>query len=230
MRFPDGWPDFTDDQTRDLKAYGVCDEQITELRFALIGVRQYTRTPPPKSEIAEHLADIERLASELSRKISAAVVPDAARLIEEGYWQQRLTNDGATDDGATVAGHLCPRLNTLAAVASAAIEAMPKGPPVRSKVGNPAPVKRIADALMTGWVKSSGWISGGKPLPSSHRPSVSTGPKGHGRAFPDIVKICYAAVGYDRIPKNAIERFVKAYYRERKEILAGFDKALSELE
>lgn len=248
--FPIGFPDFTDDQRRRLKTLGVIDEQVNELRHALIVVRQYVRTPAANNVQAEHLAEIESLASELSRKLRTAVVPEAARMIEERYWQERLT-----DDGATVAGHLCPRLDALAASASSAVDSLPKGKPVRGRSGDPEPVKRIDEALHVGWAKAhplglvSAWIdpeheetaltnaleriaadlpalgsaasrarAEAEVYPESLRPSVSTGPKGKGRAFPDVVAICYAAAGYDKAPKRALEAYVKAFNSNLKEL------------
>lgn len=257
--FPIGFPDFTDDQRRRLRTLGVIDEQVNELRHALIVVRQYVRTPAANNVQAEHLAEIESLARELSRKLRTAVVPEAARMIEERYWLQRVM-----DDGATVAGHLCPRLDVLAASAASAADSLPKGKPVRSRAGNPEPVKRIDEALHAGWAKAhslslvSTWIDpdheeteltatleriasqlpesgsdASKALakaqryPDSFYPSVSTGRQGQGRAFPDIVEICYAAAGYQQAPKRALEAYVKAHNRNRKELLAGLDAALS---
>lgn len=256
--FPIGFPDFTDDQRRRLRTLGVIDEQVHELRHALIVVRQYVRTPAANNVQAEHLAEIESLATELSRKLRTYVVPEAARMIEERYWLQR-----SMDDGATVAGHLCPRLDVLAASASNAVDSLPKGKPVRGRSGNPEPVKRIDEALQAGWAKAhplglvSAWIdpkhgeealtialekiaadlpelgseasrarAKAEKYPDSLLPSVSTGRRGQGRAFPDIVEICYAAAGYQKAPKRALEAYVKAYNRDRKELLAGLDAAL----
>ena len=243
MAFPAGWPDFTDDQRRELKRRGVCDEQITELRHALGHIRQSLRKPSANNAVAAHLAEIERLAIELSRKLRVGIVPEAAGMIEDGYWAQH-----PMDDGHNVAAHLCPRLDTLTAVASAAIEALPKGKPVRSRVGSPRPIRLIDDALMNGWVKRHGPVAmswtdpdgdeaaviaamiedakanpPGKPFPAEHCPSVS-----EGSAYREIVGICYAAAGYKRFPKRALEAHVKARNLDRKELLAGLDEVLSQ--
>lgn len=220
--FPSGFPDFTTDQRGRLSELGVCDEQITKLRHALISVRSYVRRPAANNDAAAHLAEIEQLASELSRKLRAAVIPEAARMIEERYWPQR-----PTDDGPTVAMHLCPRLDALTAAAVDAASAIPNNKPVRSRAGNPEPVRLIDDALNYGWWKAH---STAKPYPESLRPSVSTGKHGQGRAFPEIVGICYAAVGYESQPKRAIQAYVKAYNCDRKELLEAMDAALSEQE
>lgn len=245
MAFPAGWPDFTDDQRRELKKHGVCDEQVTELRYALWQIRRSLRKPSGNNVVATHLADIERLAIELSRKLRVGIVPEAAHMVDVGYWAQR-----PMDDGHDVAAHLCPRLDTLTAVASAAIEALPKGEPVRKKTGNPRPIRLIDDALMRGWVKRHGPVAvswtdpdgdeaaviaamiedakanpPGKPFPKEHCPSVS-----EGSAYREIVGICYAAAGYERFPKRALEAHVKACNLDRKELLAGLDDVLSQEE
>lgn len=257
--FPAGFPDFSADQRCKLKALGVCDQQVTELRHALISVRHHVRKPAANTKMAEHLAEIERLASELSRKLRAAEIPDAARMIEERYWPQR-----PADDGATVAAHLCPRLDTLSIAAGNAAEVLPKGKPSRARAGNPEPVRCIDDALHLGWTKAHGsstafaWINPvneeaeiaaaieqiaatlpakgseaahalaeRRKYPEALRPSVSTGPQGQGRAFPDIVGICYDAVGYKRSPKRALEAYVKACNRNRKDLMEALDVALS---
>lgn len=222
MAFPAGWPDFTDDQRRELKRLGVCDEQITGLRYALGHIRQSLRRPSANNAVAAHLAEIERLAIELSRKLRVGIVPEAAGMIEEGYWAQH-----PMDDGHNVAAHLCPRLDTLTAVANAAIEALPKGKPVRSRVGSPRPIRLIDDALRNGWVKRHGPVAMSwtdpEPFPAEHCPSVS-----EGSAYREIVGICYAAAGYKRFPKRALEAHVKACNLDRKELLAVLDEALSQ--
>lgn len=220
--FPSGFPDFNADERRELKRLGVCEEQITELRHALIGVRSYVRQPAANNEVAAHLADIERLASELSRKLRTAVIPDAALMVEQRYWQQR-----PTDDGPTVGMHLCPRLDALTAAAVDAADAIPDNKPVRSRAGNPEPVRQIDEALVHGWWKAHGNTM---RYPETLRPSVSTGKHGQGRAFPEIVGICYAAVGYKSQPKRAIQAYVKAKNGRRREVLAAINAALSERE
>lgn len=246
MRFPTGFPDFTTDQRRGLKRHGVCDEQITELRHALISVRQHVRRPAANNDVAAQLAEIERLASELSRKLRAAVIPDAARMIEERYWPQR-----PTDDGPTVAMHLCPRLDALTVAAGGAAGDLPRGVQSRSRVGNPEPVQWIDDALFNGWAKAHGtsavhaWIdpnnedaaiaaaierdsaamASAKPYPKNFRPSVSvTSP------FYEIVCICYAAVGYQDPPKSAVARYVKAKNAQHRVMREALDDALNELQ
>ena len=243
MKFPTGWPDFTDDQRRSLKSLGVCDEQIKELRHALISVRQHARQPAANNDMAAQLAEVERLASELSRKLRAAVIPDAARMIEERYWPQR-----PTDDGPTVAMHLCPRLDALTVAAGGAAEALPSGMQSRSRVGNPEPVQWIDDALFNGWAKAHGtgavhaWIdpnnedadiaaalergnamARAKPYPETFRPSVSVS-----SPFFEIVCICYAAVGYEKPPKRALQTYVTAKNAHRRVIRQALDEALSE--
>lgn len=243
MAFPTGWPDFTGDQKREMRRHGVCDEQIAELRHALGHIRQSLRKQSANNAVAAHLADIERLAIELSRKLRVGIVPEAAHMIGVGYWAQR-----PMDDGHDVAAHLCPRLDTLTAVARAAIEALPEGEPVRKKTGNPRPIRLIDDALMRGWVKRHGpvamsWTAPdgdeaaviaamiedakanppGKPFPKEHCPSVS-----EGSAYREIVGICYAAAGYKRFPKRALEAHVKARNLDRKELLAVLDEVLSQ--
>lgn len=278
--FPQGFPDFTADQRDRLKELGVIEEQVTELRRALMIVRSHVRRPPANNEVAEHLADIERLASELSRKLRpavipaptpdsrgadceelsrklrTAVIPDAARLIEERYWPQR-----PTDDGPTVALHLCPRLDALANAAASAIGVVPKGQQARSSASKPEPVRCIDEALHFGWTKAYGsntaaWIdpkneeaeidevieriasklpakgsdaavalAQKQQYPDTLRPSVS-----EGRAFPEIVGICYAAVGYTTHPKRAIQAYVTAYNANRTKMLKAFNEALSEAE
>ena len=245
MAFPAGWPDFTDDQRSRLKERAVCEEQITELRHALGHIRRSVRKPSGNNAVAAHLAEIERLASELSRKLRVGIIPEAAGMIEVGYWAQR-----PMDDGHNVAAHLCPRLDTLIAVASAAIGALPKGKQARSNVVDPKPIRFIEEALVTGWVKRHGPVAvswtdpdggddaviaamveaakanpPGKPMLASHRPSVS-----EGSAFHEIVGICYAAAGYDHFPKRALEAFIKACNKDRRELRAVIDEALSEAE
>jgi hypothetical protein len=220
MTFPTGWPDFTNDQKRTLLGHGVCDEQITELRHALEHIRRDLRSPSANNAVATHLGEIEKLASELSRKLRVCIVPEAAGMIEDGYWTQR-----PMDDGYNVAAHLCPRLDTLTAVTSVAIDALPKGKPARSRTGSTRPIQLIDDALMNGWVKRK-MIEAAKlaaPFPAEHCPSVS-----EGSAYREIIEICYAAAGYRRFPKRALEAHVAACNRYRKELRTVVDEALSQ--
>ena len=64
-------PDFTPDHVRELKALGVCDEQVSELRKALLSVRHVLATPAANGATGELLADVESLASGLLNKLHA---------------------------------------------------------------------------------------------------------------------------------------------------------------
>jgi|GEM_PF-2934957 len=243
--FPIGFPDFTDDQKSRLNELGVIPEQVHELRHTLAIVRRYVRRRAANNDIAEPLRDVARLASELARKLQTAMVPEAAMMIEEGYWRAR-----PKDEGPTVAMHMCPRLDALTAAARAAIDTVPNGTQARTSVGDPRPIRAIDEALLDGWVKRYGpmacsWIDPdggedaviaamvkaaeenppGKPFPARHRPSVSDG-----SAYREIVGICYAAAGYERYPKRALQAHVKAYNKERHELRASIDDALSKQE
>lgn len=93
-------PDFLV-HVRQLKTLGVCDEQISDLRKALLSVRRILAKPAANGA-SELLADVQSLSSDLLSKLHALCLGfdsehnKACGLIETSYGQQRPNNTGPT--------------------------------------------------------------------------------------------------------------------------------------
>lgn len=235
-------PDFTPDQLRHLKSFGLCDVQIVELRTALIEVRRVLLKPAARNDIRKVLKDVEKFSRRLTDTLGAIAAPsnaacaEALGLIEEGYWQ----GDRLFDDGATSMHHLLPRLEALAKAARAGITALPNMP-VRHASADPRPVKRINIALRHGWTKAHGsWVRSTrdpesfdsafaeakanpspKPYPDDFLPSRATDSK-----FSQIVGICYEAVGGIPEQDRAIRNYLVMEQEWRDKTRAAFEKGL----
>lgn len=64
-------PDFIPEHVRQLKTLGVCDEQISELRKALLTVRRILAKPAANGATSDLLAEVESLSSDLLSKLHA---------------------------------------------------------------------------------------------------------------------------------------------------------------
>jgi len=235
-------PNFTPDQVRELRRLGLCDEQVGELRMALIEVSRTLFKRAGRNDVKAVLNDVQKLSTELIRLLGTiAAPPDAARgealgRIEEGYWQ----GDRLHDDGPTSMHHVIPRLHALAAAARAGVVALPSAP-TRSRNADPRPIARIRDALLFGWVKVHGprvgtthghetlsdMVADAKanppapPFPKKLRPSRVG-------AFSEIAGICYAAAGSEYQPDAAIRNYLFAEKVQRSEMIKGFEQAIKD--
>lgn len=225
---------------------GLCDEQIWELRFALVEVRRALRKPAARNDLSALLDDIADLADKLAHKLWAinaqtdASHGTALGLIEPEYWQGKRLED----DGPTVAHHLCPRLEALARAARIGREAIPNKP-ARHKVGDWRPIARIDAALSDGWARVhaprvgrsecpetvSDMIAYAKanppapPYPGALRPSSS--PR---CVFREIVGICYEAAGGNPDPERALKAYVALVRKKQSEMLAVLYEGLAKAE
>lgn len=224
-------PDFTLERVRELKKLGVCDDQIVELRKALVTVRHFLVKLPSNNDTRDVLVNVEKLSSSLLAKlISIALQIDpeyekAGSLIEKSYWQQR-----PDDDGHTAMVHLIPRLRALKEAAHYGLDQIPAAQPIRQRSADPAPVERIHSALIYGWsIACADGPSYGRGTRCEESESAATiqqkdgpqrpkYPKGlepsvsPGCDFRTVVGICYEAVGGNPDPEQAIKR----YLRQRK--------------
>ncbi len=227
-------PDFTPGQLRELKKRGVCDEQISELRKALLTVRQVFVKQPKNGETRDVLADVESLSAALLTKLtSIACTIDlehakAGALIETSYWKQR-----PRDKGHTAMIHLVPRLRALQEAAQYGLAQIPAGQPIRQRSADPAPIEKIHNALVYGWfLAHSDGPSYGRgtrceesesaaaiemqdqpqrpEYPKDLQPSTSPG-----CGFWTVVGICYAAVGWNKDPDRAIKKYVGKFKSRR---------------
>ena len=227
-------PDFTPDHVRELKALGVCDEQISELRKALLAVRRVFIRQPSNNDTRDILADVEKLTAKLLKKLESIALQidsqheKAGFLIDQSYYQQRTG-----DDGHTATLHLVPRLHALRTAAQNGLDQIPAKKPVRHRLADPAPIERIHTALVTGWhqAHSDGpSYSRGMPFEESEsavaiqkqnrrpppafpkrlRPSASAG-----SVFRDVVGICYRAVDGTADPERAISEYMGVFNKRR---------------
>ena len=223
-------PDFTPDHLRDLKALGVCDEQISELRKALLTVRHALVKPATNGATGALLAEVESQSSDLLNKLHAlslgfdAEHNKACGLIETSYWGQR-----PDDTGPTAMHHLIPRLQALQVAAQYGLDQIPTAQPVRRRSADPAPVERIHSALVYGW--SLGRAGGpnyrwgtrceesesAAAIPQSDAPQPQSYPQrlqpstSPGCDFRTVVGICYEAVGGNPDPEKAIRKYVEKF-------------------
>ena len=227
-------PEFTPDHVRELKALGVCDEQISELRKALLTVRHTLAKPAANGATSELLADVELLSSALLNKLHALCSgfdPEhnkACGLIETSYWQQR-----PDDTGGTSMHHLIPRLHALHVAALYGLDQISTAQPVRHRSADPAPVGRIHSALVYGWSLSCAdgpsygrgarceESASAAVIQMQDRPPRPKYPKGlkpsasPGCDFRTVVGICYEAVGGNPDPERAIKEYVGGLTKRR---------------
>lgn len=238
-------PDFTPEQVSALKTLGVCDEQISELRKALLTARHTLAKPAANGATSELLADVESLSSDLLNKLHALCLgfdPEhnkACGLIETSYWQQR-----PDDTGPTAMHHLIPRLRALQVAAQHGLDQIPVAQPVRHRSADPAPIERIHSALVYGWsMAHSDGPSYGRgtrceesesaaAIQKQDQPPRPKYPKGlqpntsPGCGFVTVVAICYAAVGWNTDPDRAIKNYVGQFKSRR---AASEKKMISQL-
>jgi hypothetical protein len=224
-------PDFTPAQVRELKSLDLCDEQIGELRKALLEVQRIMREPPAFNDVRALLNKVSGLSADLIDALARiALYPDAAHsaaygFIEAGYWQ----GERANDRGPTSVAHLIPRLSALNKAALAGLEELP-AKPARHRTADPRPIERIASALSYGWSKAQGSIvesMDAKPTASRHRlPKKFRPSRSPGCAFLRIASICYAAVGGEVEPDAAIRSHLQAEKAERKDLIEGIERAI----
>jgi hypothetical protein len=224
-------PDFTPDQVRELKSLDVCDEQISELRMALLEVQRIMRKPAKVNKVRRLLGEVSDLSTGLIDVLaSIALHSDAAHcaahgFIEAGYWQ----GERANDRGPTSMHHLIPRLSALNKAALAGLEELPESP-ARHRTADPKPIERIAVALSYGWSKAQGSLvesMDAKPKASNHRlPRKFRPSRSPGCAFLRIAGVCYAAVGGDVEPDAAIRHHLLVERVERKNLIEGIERAI----
>ncbi len=229
-------PDFSPGQVRELKKRGVCEEQISELRKALLTVRQVLVKQPKNGGTRDVLADVEALSASLLTKltsIACTIDPEHAKagaLIETSYWKQR-----PHDKGHTAMIHLIPRLRALQEAAQYGLDQVPAAKPVRQRSADTAPVERIHSALVYGWflAHSDGPSYGRGPrseesesaaaIQKQDRPPRPKYPKGLQPSgspecdFRTVVGICYEVVGGNPDPEQAIRRYAKQRKTLKKE-------------
>ena len=227
-------PDFIPEHVRQLKTLGVCDEQISELRKALLTVRRAFIRQPSNNDTRDILADVEKLTAKLLKKLESIALQidsphdKAGSLIDQSYYQQR-----PDDDGHTAMLHLVPRLRALHTAARYGLDQIPTKESVRHRLADPAPIKRIHTALITGWhqAHSDGpSYRRGMPCEESEsavaiqkqdrrprpaypkrlQPSTSAG-----CAFRKVVGICYVAVNGTADPERAISEYVGEFKKRR---------------
>ncbi len=216
----------------ELKELGVSAQQIITIEKALVFVRGLLVPPAANNETLSLLRDVEKSACKLAQKLRQLGTPSneggqnsarqkAANLLASGYWDTR-----PMDEGPTIIGAFCPRLEALADAAISARDSVPKAKPARYKAADPEPVRRIDYALVEGWQiqhrSSTVWLDPAEqtdldaaiaahvsicekaqPYPENLLPSASLT-----SAFWRIVGICYATVGRNANPERAIKAYV----------------------
>lgn len=213
--FPDGWPDFTAAQRRQLKRYGVTDEQMRQLRGVLRLVRLHAVADAHVDMKAarDRLQAIERLATELSRKLLVvnASAGQALAMLDCRFWMERTETD--TEIEGLARQHYSQELKWLVEAAKTGREELPaRTRPGPRNTASPKPVRAIHDALRLGWMKGQGNRMLNARYPDDLMPS-----EGRQSAFRGIVGICYQAVGGNKDPLRAIQTFMA---QERKKAKA----------
>jgi hypothetical protein len=245
------FPQFTLDQSRELERLGVSAAQIKELQTSLMFVRAQLVPPPGNNEALELLRDIQKLATKLSAKLRElgtesnhagqnSARQSVANLLAKGYWDLR-----PGDEGPTIIGAMCPRLDALRQSAQEAAQTVPRGKPARYKAGSLEPVKLIDAALHSGWWKEHGapgaWLNPedqadlraaedthirsvkhALQYPQDLLPAVSPT-----SAFRLIVGICYTAAGQKNSdPERAIKAYVAAEKDIKEQARVAFEKGM----
>jgi hypothetical protein len=241
------WPDFSDDQKKELGLLGALPTQIAELRKALLTVRSVVARKPANTDVAAILGDIAKHAAALSKRLRGSVSTAKAHTaafgaIAQRYWNDERVKHSSLDrcghPGATVSIYLCPLLDALTDAAHSGIKAIPRKP-VRHKAADPKAIKAIYNALVFGWPRNdtTTWIDDAQknaapvvsltpmpPFPRRLRPSSSPT-----SAFSRIVGICYAAVEGNSGPERAIKVYKAQEKQRRADGLAAFSKGVAKV-
>lgn len=208
-------PNFNSDQLDALRALGVTEAQIIRLTEALPDCAVYLIKPAPRNHVRDELDDLrvnienaQEVVTRLRNPRTPAAREALARINDASFWNGDSAFPGAELVQAAEA------LNTLKSVTIGASVRLPNKPSRFAKA-RPEPVRRIYQALLTGWTDEHPalpvlhtlldhrtW-----PPPFRFRPSSNlTSP------FRDIVGICYTAfLGEHEVdPERAIRDFVKS--------------------
>jgi hypothetical protein len=236
-------PDFAPDQLRALKRLKLCDQQIDELRGALIEVRRVLSKPAARNDVRSTLKDVKKQSSQLAKMLRAIGDPqNAARaeslaIIEQGYWQ----GDFLSDVGCTSMHHMVPRLEALAKAAAAGLAEL-SDEPTRHRSADPRPVKRIQAALRNGWRKAHGSsvrsTSGPETIeqamarlnanpPPAPYPKKLDPSRSATSTFFKVVGICYAAVGGNPDPDGPIRNYLNSEKAKMEELSVAFKKGVA---
>lgn len=221
-------PKFSDADKEKLRRLGVSEEQTNCLQVALVNIRRVVSARPTRSGTKALLKDIEDLAGELSRKLSALVTQPSPEygwaylLVEERYWNLPERQE---DDGGMVPLHLVPRLSALANVAKSAHDSIPKGQ-TRQTQADPRAIRWIDDALLSGWLREQhDPVGTDRPLPPYPKDfAVSKAEKSKFRA---IAGICFSAIGGNADPLRAIEAYLAVERKQRKEMLSKIEAEIA---
>jgi len=178
----------------------------------------------------------------------------AEDLLEERYFaRDPFPMDGA----ATMLASFLPRLRAICEAADYSLSELNDVGPARNRTGNSAPVKRIWEALVSGWGRAH------SPVGSSHfvrvrvpamtnitdeaaredseiaemladaraKPAGPPYPEAlmpSGGAFKDVVRLLYSAAGYTKgEPKRAIESFTAEWHVDRREALDALNLGIA---
>ena len=215
-------PKFSQADLKLLHRIGVSENQIKHLEHALLYVRMFIGKRPKRSETIEHLKEIERLASQLSRKLGALVSnpePEygyAHTLLEPHYWDNVVRQH---DEGPTASHHLIPRLDAIAGAAKAGRADVPAGQ-TRQSVADPRAIQWIKDALLDGWIVDQN-VEEGRALPPY--PSEWTVSKGEQTPFRRVAGLCFRVAGGNGNPIRAIEAYMAINRRNWNELYAAFE-------
>ncbi len=252
---------FSREQRRELLRLGLCPEQIEELRPVIGRVRLWIRPPAARNKTRAHLAEVSKYAKALERKLSAleSMAASDYRLAEELMQERYYARDPfPQDEAATMLMAFLPRLRTILEAADYSLANLEPSGPARNRTGNPAPVRRIWEALVTGWGKAHSpvgcvtfvnvrKIGTGDPAADAEDENAAvaemladakTMPAGppyplelmpSGGAFKDVVRLLYEVAGYAKgEPKRAIENFVAEYRANCEGAVAALERGMAE--
>ncbi len=201
--FPDGFPDFNEDQRNGLLRLGVSSEQVKQLRIALPFIRSHVVGKAKPKDVGDRLLEIERLAAELSRKLLP--VDDehtqAIAMLDSHLW----LDDGASESG--IGEHISrvylPRLQKLAQAAKATRDEVGPARLGRPNSATPKSVQAVDRALRMGWLMAH--QSDDAPYPPCLEVSKNENSKFYG-----IACLCFEAAGGNPNPERAIRAFLEA--------------------
>lgn len=224
-------PCFTSEHKRQLRRHSVTAEQVGELEKILPHIR-LSAQPALMADVRSRLQDIadaaHTLASAIKRLDHGIGPADSAaawRLYEAHSTQ--LAADHLADPHTHYPNNPDPQAlrveaARLEAIANAAMEPL-RGKQARARTGSLLPVSWIDDALLDGWSKTHTNHLSDDDLRKGNYPPLPAYPfaPSQGRAFREIVSICYQAAGH---PTADPERAIKNYLRgERKRFDGLFD-------
>lgn len=184
---------------------GLVDAQIHKLENALPLCRAWLSKPATLLEVREKLADIAKPVRQAKKAMDA--LTKSTSLASREACNRILLAVDHMQPGEYATSVVVEKLNWVFQAVEDALKSLPTTQR-RNNDANPLPIQLIERALLDGFVAH--YSPGGQALPEYHlRTSRKKAP------FPEIVAICYEAIGRGGDPDRAIRNYLELKKRKK---------------